>query len=219
MPTSSSKGGDHDTAADVDGGETRWLLESIEFPGGEKTGPPYDYLSTSDNWTVEALDSLSSEYYGYTSKPRPTSFLESEIDQHITLGIGTATRLETLLQSVGGADGGNQLDIMRRKDANYITGRTKANQTDLRILEAHARMVDPVFADLLRSQVGHSYSNVRSDGKAVIGDEYADGWQGGPIGPSNTYVDVYVSSGGVAVLGNKYGGKSIFDSVKPKEGS
>ncbi|KAI1131097.1 small s protein [Nemania abortiva] len=59
---------------------------------------------------------------------------------------------------------------------------------------------------------GHRYNNVAVDGSAQIGDTFSDTWRGVACGVSHRYDDVFVRGNGRAVIGNKFGGKSFWDS-------
>lgn len=58
----------------------------------------------------------------------------------------------------------------------------------------------------------HRYSNVRVEGKAQLGDYFANDWKGEAVGAELSFDGVQVKAGGKALMGNKYGGKDFWDS-------
>ncbi|KAI0858170.1 hypothetical protein F4860DRAFT_321645 [Xylaria cubensis] len=186
-------------------------LNSINLPSGEKVNSRTRDTSSSDNWMVREMDWLSQKHYSHSPRNSERRTLDANVlDNLIARIFSVAEKLEELVQPTQTGDSKDQLGAMRREDANHINGRSEANQTELQILENNAAEVDPEFASLVAIPNGHRYTDTRIEGKAITGDEFADCWGKGSIGNSHTYQSTTVTASGIAVVGNKYGGQSIF---------
>ncbi|KAI0546693.1 hypothetical protein F4679DRAFT_556706 [Xylaria curta] len=199
----------------ANGDSVRVHLSSIHLPSGEKVDPQTREILNFDNWMIKEIDWLSQKHYSHGSrKSGRTSLDESVLNNLIAHISNVAEKLEELIQPTEANGNKDQLGGMRLKDANHINGRPEANLTDLQMLEQVAAKVDPKFASLVAFREGHQYTNTQIEGAAQTGDDFADGWEKGAVGYSHKYDSTVVGSKGIALVGNKYGGPSIFAGLK-----
>jgi hypothetical protein len=85
----------------------------------------------------------------------------------------------------------------------------------LKLLADTARHVDDRLQQAAgQALIGNQFLSVQvnTGARAVNGDAFVSGWQGGAVGRSHTYDGVVISGDRTkAVNGNQYGGKSIWD--------
>ncbi|KAI1733504.1 hypothetical protein F4680DRAFT_441423 [Xylaria scruposa] len=199
----------------ADDDSVRVHLSSIDLPSGEKVDPQTREILNFDNWMIKEIDWLSQKHYTPgPRKPGRISLDETGLNKLIAHISNVAEKLEELIQPTKADGNKDQLSGMRLKDANHINGRPEANPKELQILEQVAAQVDPKFASLVAFRDGHQYTNTQIEGAAQTGDDFADGWEKGAVGNSHKYHDTVVGSKGIALVGNKYGGPSIFAGLK-----
>lgn len=101
---------------------------------------------------------------------------------------------------------------------DYLAGREVAvttNREQLSYLSSAANHVGDKYlqAAISKSTIGHYYSDMRIQGKALTGDFFAMGWTAGAVGLPHSYNNIVIEKGAVAHHGNQYGGsKGIFDN-------
>ncbi|KAI0418803.1 hypothetical protein F5X98DRAFT_336353 [Xylaria grammica] len=194
----------------VDSGSFRGHLDSICLPSGEAGARAAD-TSSFNNWIVRELDFLSQKHHTHDPPNTERTTLNGRALNHLIARVSKATeKLEANFPPNQGDDEKERLDLMRHEDAKYINGRPEANQRDLHLLEDSATQVDPDFARLVALRKGHEFVDTSINGKAVVGDEVATDWKGGAISNGSLYKRTTVTEHGVAVIGNRYGGESIF---------
>lgn len=115
------------------------------------------------------------------------------------------TGLEQMAPSLG--------DRLAQMAKNDIVGLLTGEQSeDLQALKAAAARVDKDFENAASSE-SHTYKNIKIQGEALVntGDHYDSTWRG-PMGGGgrNTYTDVTIEGKPRVILGNKFGGKSVF---------
>ncbi|KAI1737228.1 hypothetical protein F4680DRAFT_429771 [Xylaria scruposa] len=195
-------------AVGVDSGLFWGHLKSIHLLSGEADAQVAD-TPTSNNWMVKGLDFLSQKHHTHhPQNTKQTTLNGSALNSLIAQVSKVTERLEAA------DDLKDHLEPLRREDAKYIKGRPDANQRDLHLLEYSSTQVDPDFARLVALEKGHEFVDTLIDGgRAVIGDEIATGWRG-PIPNGNLYQRTNVTQQGVAVIGNRLGGESIFNWMR-----
>lgn len=189
-------------------------LNSIRLLSGE-AGAQASETSSFDNWMVRELDFLSQKHH--TDYPQNTdrTTLNGEALNSLIAQVSNATEmLEKHFAPSQAADVKERLDLIRHEDAKHINRRQEANQRDLQFLEYHSTQVDPAFAKLVAFRKGHDFVDVLIDGSAVVGDEVAADWKGEMASNGNLYEHTKVTQHGVAVIGNRYGGSSIFATYR-----
>jgi Prion-inhibition and propagation len=82
----------------------------------------------------------------------------------------------------------------------------------LELIESAAQDVySMLHAAANEALTGHQYLNVVVKGTAQTGDAFTSNWKGAAVGPSHTYDGFEVEKDGKALIGNKYGGKDVWD--------
>lgn len=86
------------------------------------------------------------------------------------------------------------------------------DQDQLKLVKDAASNVDNVLLNAAeKALTGHRYLNVNIKGKAQAGDSFSSDWTGKVQGSFHTYNGVLVGETGKAHLGNRYGGKDLWD--------
>jgi hypothetical protein len=86
------------------------------------------------------------------------------------------------------------------------------NKQGLELVESTAQGIDSLLQNAAKEALsGHRYLKVVVKGKAQTGDAFSSDWNGKAVGASHLYDDVVVETDGKALIGNKYGGKDIWD--------
>jgi len=89
---------------------------------------------------------------------------------------------------------------------------TQIEKESLKFVEIAAQDVDNLLqAAAKEALTGHHYMNVVIKGRVQTGDVFSNDWQGKAIGASHKYDGIVVEKEGVALIGNKYGGKDFWD--------
>ena len=168
--------------------------------------------SRPDNWMLDELDFLSQTHHPNSKNRSTRTTLTTTALDNLIGQIWRATeKIEADIPPSQAEEVKKYLSLLRHQDATYIKGRPKANQQDLHLLEDNATQVDREFADLVAVRKGHQFNNTLIEGMAVVGDEIAADWRGGVTPNSHLYERTTVAAKGVAVMGNRLGGKSVYE--------
>ncbi|OBT42916.1 hypothetical protein VE00_07271 [Pseudogymnoascus sp. WSF 3629] len=83
---------------------------------------------------------------------------------------------------------------------------------DLKIVDESGESVNASLKGAAKEAlVGHQYANIDIQGKALMGDSFAAGWQGKMAEGSHNYDGVVVGANAKAQLGNTFGQKGFWD--------
>ncbi|KAL8978288.1 MAG: hypothetical protein Q9205_006093 [Flavoplaca limonia] len=187
----------------------------VLFANSAKTSQQY---TTGEDVSVLSSDSMDSTFLALNNKMRELAIKRQKRSNILKITHWALYRKSEFKNLIEGISTfiDNIEKIFPAPQAQVTLVRQEATELhdrgDLELVQSAAEGVDGLLQNAAKEALsGHRYLNVLIKGKVQAGDAVSSDWHGKAVGASHVYDGVIVENNGKALIGNKYGGKDLWD--------